>query len=265
MTTTVDLEQNPAVVRRDWVPDSTPWSVLNQLHDEHVQTLNDLSQISAEYHTLRAKYEMEDDQALEAQQRAYSNGDDATKLPKRTPQGTRTTRLNELMERGKVVQAHLRELVNRIVSTVIQHELDWTDELRQGEYRANEQVKELKAQLAEAQEVAEHTPDLRTWLERTAKNRTGDHLHFGWFSSKPTTDLLTISNEGRSKFNSIPSNALLAEEQGGGIDKEHPSKTTEYDDETLDYSSDEYIDQLDEQLRDHARKRRVGSATPGGM
>ncbi len=181
--------------------------MLNQLHDEHVQTLNDLSQISAEYHTLRAKYEMEDDQALEAQQRAYSNGDDATKLPKRTPQGTRTTRLNELMERGKVVQAHLRELVNRIVSTVIQHELDWTDELRQGEYRANEQVKELKAQLAEAQEVAEHTPDLRTWLERTAKNRTGDHLHFGWFSSKPTTDLLTISNEGRSR--STPYRATL--------------------------------------------------------
>ena len=130
MTTTVDFEQNPAVVRRDWTPAETPWNALNQLHGEHVQTLNDLKQISAEYHALMAKYELEDDQTLEAQAKAYGDGDESPKLPKRTPPGTRQTRLQELSERGKVVQAHLRALVNRIVSTVIEHELEWTDELR---------------------------------------------------------------------------------------------------------------------------------------
>ena len=122
----------------------------------------------------------------------------------------------------------------------------------------------MKSQLAEAEEVASRTPDLRVWLERTAKNRPGFHLQWSWFENKPTTDLLEIANEGRNRFNSAPSYARIAEEQGGDATKE-ARDPGDFEDETLDYTSDTYINQLDEQLQAHARKRRVGSATPGGM
>lgn len=266
--TTVDLEQNPAVVRRDWLPSSTPFDALNELHDEHIATLDDLKQVGAKYRALVAQYEAEDDRALEAQRAAYRNGDDSSKVPKRTPQATRDERLREVNERGQVVQQHLRDLIAEAVASIIEHEGEWCDVLRQDEYEARRRVEQLRRELAQAEAAAAQAPDLRTWIERTARNRPGYHLHWGWFEhKKPTTDLLKIANEGRTRFNSMPSQALKRqlESSGGGVAVDDNKGVPDYSDETVDYSSDEYINTLDEGLREHARKRRAGTSQPGGM
>jgi hypothetical protein len=262
---TVELEQNPAVVRRDWLPSNTPFDALNELHDEHVATLDDIRQITGEYHALLAVYQGEDDRALEAQREAYSAGT-TPKLPKRTPQATRDERLRELNERGSVVQQHLRDLVTEAVATIIAHEQEWGDVLRQEERVARQRVNELRQELAEAERIAARTPDLRTWIERTARNQPGGHLHWGWLEhQRPTTDLLPIANQGVNRGNSIPSQALRHQQESGGGVATDEKGVPDYSDETMDYSSDSYLNQLDESLREHARNRRAGTTTPGGL
>jgi hypothetical protein len=119
----------------------------------------------------------------------------------------------------------------------------------------------LRAELARAEADAMQTPKLRMWIERTAKNRPGYHVHWSALANPPTTDLLKIANEGVNRATSIPSSALRQEE----ATETEAQTPDDYADETLDYSSEAYLSQLDEALRDHAIKRLAGENAPGGM
>lgn len=260
------LEDSPVVVKPNWLPTDTEFPQLNELHEEHIATLADLKDISAQIHTLTAKYELEDDQALEAQRQAYRVGTEP-KIPKRTPQQHRDKALQELTERGLVAQDHLREVASEVITTV-QANLDhWSGVLRSHEEEARDKVQELRAQMEAAQAEADKAPDVRVWLERTAKGRSNPAqlLHFGWFlHEKPTTDLLAITNEGRNRFNSQASAALRQEMAGGGVDPD-VNATPDFSDEVHDYSSPEYQEELERQLQKNVAQRRAGEAGDGTL
>ena len=97
------LEDAPAVVKDDWLPADSEFPELTELATEHRETLADLRDISSAIHALRAKYQAEDDAALEAQRRAYATGEEP-QIPKRTSNQTREKAMQELQERGVVVQ-----------------------------------------------------------------------------------------------------------------------------------------------------------------
>jgi hypothetical protein len=248
--------------------------LLTELHEDHVDTLNDLRRVSADIHAARAAYQQEDDRALEQARQAYSEGKDAP-TPKRTPQIKREEHLRTLEDRAQIVMESLRVLVAEIVQQVQLHEDEWSDQLRTTEAEAAQKVQELRRQLQAAEQEAEQAPDLRNWIQRTAKNLPGNHLHWGWFTSeKPTTDVLKITNEGRSLFNSRPSEALkeeMLQKQGGGL-VDNGDEPTDPEDQTVDYTSESYINQLDDQLRDYVRNRQASetgseasAAEPGGL
>lgn len=266
MTETINriLEDSPVVVKEDWLPADTEFDALNELATEHRETLADLRDISAQIHALRAKYQQEDDAALEAQRRAYATGEDA-QIPKRTANSAREKAMQELSERGLVAQEHLAEVASEVIATC-QANLDaWSDTLRSHEREAQGRVAELRQQLQTVEAEAAQAPDLRVWLERTARGKPGQLVHWGWWQhEKPTQDLLQIANESRSKYNSIASAALRTELNGGGVDTDTTGVPT-YEDEVADYSSPEYQATLERNLQRHVAQRRPGDNTPGGL
>ena len=266
MTETIPriLEDSPAVVKEDWLPADTEFDALTELASEHRDTLADLRDISAQIHSLRARYQQEDDAALEAQRRAYATGEDP-QIPKRTSNAAREKALQELTERGTIAQEHLREVASEVIATVQANIDHWSDVLRGHEAEAQAKVHDLRAQLAAVEAEAAQAPDLRVWLERTARGKPGQLVHWGWWQhEKPTTDLLTIANESRSKYNSQASAALRSELNGGGMDPD-VNGVPDYSDEVGDYASPEYQATLERNLQRHVRDRRAGDAAPGAM
>jgi hypothetical protein len=51
---------------------------------------------------------------------------------------------------------------------------------------------------------------------------------------------------------------------GGGVVEDNPGDP-DFSNETMDYTSDTYLDTLDEGLREHVKQRRAGGAAPGGL
>jgi hypothetical protein len=268
MTTIIEniLEDSPAAQRADFIPPASPFPPLTELYEEHQATLADLREFNAEYHALLASYQLEDDQALEATRVAYAEGKDP-KPGKRTPNTTRELKLAEMKDRGQIIQEHLREVLSDVVTTVQTNLDEWTATLAEGEAEAQRRVHDLREQLQQAEGEAAQSPDLRTWLERVGTGKPPMFLYWGWFvNEKPTTSLLQIANEGRSAFNSRPSQALAQEQdlRGGGeaVDVNH---IPDYAEEVTDYSSQQYQESLSQELKDHIRKRQPNEAAPGAM
>ncbi len=260
------LEDSPVVVKSDWLPQHTEFSELNELQAEHLDTLADLRDISAQIHALRAKYQAEDDQAIEAARQAYASGEDA-KPVKRTPNQQREKAMTELNERGLVAQEHLRAVCTEVITTTYENLAEWSATLREHEREAQAKVQELRVLIQEAEAQAGQAPDLRVWLERTARGRNNPAqlIHWGWFTNeKPTTDLLSIANQGRNEFNSQASQALKHEMAGGGEDPD-VNAVPDYTDEVHRYDTLAYQEELQRNLQRHVAERRAGDNTPGGL
>jgi len=261
------LANNPAVLRPDWLPADGPFDDLTDAHAAHVVLLQEIEDLQRQRGQLVGKFEQEDEDYQRAQATAYLNGDDPKRLPKRTPQDKRDEQITAVWEQLLSKARVFGELVTRIIRTVKEHEREWCSAIAGDEHAARRRVEQLRQELAAAEAFATTTPKLRLWIERTAKDRPGYHLHWGALANPPTTDLLKIANEGRSAANSIPSQALAAEQtHDPDQEVERVNQVPDYDDEVaVDYSSPEYLATLDRSLREHVKKRRVGSAAPGGM
>jgi phosphopantetheine adenylyltransferase len=238
------FEQNPAVRRKDWLPCDTPFDDLNALHDQHVALLEAQSDIGLERWVLEASYEAEDKGQAKS----------------RTPQSKRADALDAIVDRAKQATLALYQFVEDAVATIQDHESEWCLELLANEQEAADRVEEARQALARAEADVEAAPKLRTWVERTAVDRQGWHLHWGWFGTTPTTDVLTIANEGMVP-NAPPSEALRREREAQDPNAELP----DYSDETHDYDSPDYQQELDRTIGGLVRGRRPGSATPGGI
>ena len=153
----------------------------------------------------------------------------------------------------------LEDLVARIVATVQEHAGEWCDAVLADEHEARQRVAQSREELARVEQDAARTPKLRHWIERTARIRPGYHVHWGALANPPSTDLLKIANQGRSRANSIPSAELAKQEV------QETNEVPDYEDETLDYSSVSYLNQMDEALRQHAESAIGESATGGNV
>lgn len=264
MTTlpTVDLNNNPALLRDDWLPTDTQFDELNDLAATHRALLEELNELARQRAALKGQFEREDEAQQAALLDAHREGVDQPKLPKRTPPSKREEVLEASREQSRLKIGVLEDLVARIVARVQEREGEWCEVLGGEEREAAQRVEDLRRELEEAIATSQATPKLRMWVERTARNRPGMHLQWSALANPPTTDLLKIANEGRTRGNSIPSMALTKQEvqdAGGEVTPD------DYADETLDYSSEAYLSQLDEALREHAMKRLAGGSAPGGM
>jgi hypothetical protein len=263
------LASNPAVLRPDWLPSDSPFDDLTDAHAAHVALLQEIEDLQRQRGALIGKFEQEDEDYQRAQATAYLDGDDAKRLPRRTPQPKRDEQIRGVWEQLLSKSRVFGELVTRIIATVKEHEREWCSAIAGEEDAARRRVHTLRQELAAAEAFAATTPRLRLWIERTSKDRPGLHHYWGWYVNEvPTTDLLTVANQSLSRATTIPSPALIAAETATDPEKEveRTSQVPGYDDEVaVDYGSPEYIATLDRNLREHAQKRRAGSAVPGGL
>jgi hypothetical protein len=264
MTTlpTVALNDNPAVLDHTWLPHDTQFEELNDLAVAHRALIEELNELSRERARLRGKHEQEDQDREQAVIQAHRAGE-SEPPDKRTASAKREASLEASREQSRLKVKILEDLVARIVATIQEREREWMQSILEDEHRARQRVSDLRAELAKAEQVFEQTPKLRMWIERTALNRPGRHIQWRYLATPPTTDLLKIANEGRSPANSIPSPALTKEATTPLNDRD--PKPEDYADETLDYSSEAYLSQLDEALRNHAKKRLAGESAPGAL
>jgi hypothetical protein len=268
MTTlpTVSLDHNPAVLDATWLPNDSPFDELTDLAVAHVALLEELNEQARQRAALRGKFSHEDElreaQVVQAHRRGMDEPPD-----RRTPQHKRDEQMQRLVDQTRMKMHVLEDLVARIVSVIQNHENEWVQSMLEEEHGTRQRVLDLRAELAEAERLAAETPKLRMWIERTAKNQPGRHLQWRYLANPPTTDLLKIANEGRSRANSIPSQHMSQDlaRTGGTVVDDHDPKPEDYADETVDYSSHTYLSQLDEALRDHATKRLAGESAPGAL
>ena len=264
------LPNSPAASKPGFLPHNSPFPELTELAEEYEATLQDIKNTTAEYCALKATYEREDDSVIEHYRTSFQNGDDEAKPPKRTPQNTREVNLQAILDRGQVVKEHLEALLEDMVSTCQEHYSDWTATLQAGEDEAKGKVRDLREQLAEAEAEAERAPSLRVWLERVATKPPSFWQTWYWFEhteETTPTDILTVSNLGRNPYNSQASAALkkeMQEREGGGL-VDDGGDPTDPEDQSVDYSSQEYEESLSAEIRHHLQSRRSGEATPGGM
>lgn len=232
--------RSPAVRRADWLATGTQFEELNELHAEHQALRAEMAEKRQAVAELEQRYEAEDE----------SGG-------KRTPASKRADTLGEARHEAAQLAARLKQFIADAIATVQEHEDEWCEVLREQEAEGRRRVEEARRAYLQAKAEAEQAPDLRVWIERTATAEPVRLINWGWFGNKPSSDTLAIANRGFE--HNPPSQNLMRERQiasngpgsGGVVDGDMP----DFGEDVADYSSEEAIAKLPEDVREAYRKR----------
>jgi hypothetical protein len=192
------LENNPALSREDWAPDSAPWPELLEVREQHLRLLRQVWECGDAVRELRRRYEAEDEARQDALKASFRNGA-AEPLPPATPRAEREAALSELTEKVEAARKAFVDFLNEAFAIIKAHAPSWLASLEQRAEDADAMRDKARQMLREADVLEVEGQQLATWVLRAAKGNSGDQVAWGHINVPVTPreeiDWATIAGE----------------------------------------------------------------------
>ena len=183
------LEDNPALLKQDWLPEDPPWSDLGEIRDEQLWYLERLSEAMAATHAVMSKFRQEDAERAEAAKRAVHNGGSKKDLPKVTLQAERERQMGEAAEQHTAVLAAFAEFLRNSTNAISESIPDRLDDLKVEREEADAKILATRQALADAEVEKAKLDQLEMWLVKHRGGARGQITAFG-DTSTPTPAVL---------------------------------------------------------------------------
>ena len=179
------LDNQPALQRRDWLPDGV-FPEVDALREEHHAHIDECIAAGQSCSDLRESYEQED----RARAEALRTGDD---VPTMTSSADRQDALGLAEAERKAAVTRFGEFAQRAIATFSRMEDEWRQRLNQRVADAEQKRQEAQALLAQAEAEMSKAARVAKWVDRMVKPRGGRYMsapkEFGTLPG-PTLDRL---------------------------------------------------------------------------
>ena len=181
------MEDNPALLQRDWLPEEPIWSELRELRDQHVWFLDRLAEVMAASHEIMNKFRAEDvERAAAAKRRVL---DPNTTMPKVTPQPARDKAMGEAAEEHGAVLAALAEFLRNSTDQIAACLPQWLDDLRVEHEEANKKIAAAQQMVADAEVENARLTQMEMWLSKHRDGANGRITAWGE-TTTPTPEVI---------------------------------------------------------------------------
>jgi hypothetical protein len=160
------LRTTPGLERAEWLEGTGDFiPELGELHEQHVEAIQQMAIARQGVADLRDKFEVED----EALQNAHRTG---AKLPAMTPEEERQKLLKDARAKSRVARETFIEVVLRAVATIREKSGDWLADLESADSKADKKVREARKVLAEAELASARANRIAMWVRKSALPHT---------------------------------------------------------------------------------------------
>lgn len=171
------LENNPALLDPDWLPDEQAWPELAELRREHVRLLGIARDAAESYSAVLARHESEDGARSDAMRQAFlSGGDHEDEAP---DQEARAAEVNEARVRAEAATDALVEFLTGAIAELQERAPQLYAELDGLALAAEAKREEAARLLAEAERHVGEQARRRFWLDRISGVSALGHFPFG--------------------------------------------------------------------------------------
>jgi hypothetical protein len=185
------LQEELALVRRDFFPAAEEWPAFADYHDEHLRLLDLRAEMTTAYGDLRRAFEQEEEQRGEALSSAFLSGG---KEPKRktTPPEAQEAQLKEGWLRVEAANDALVAFLQKALAEVRERDGELYGELQERVTAAEEKRAEAQRLLDEADLLVRGMRRQQLWLDRTMGRTALGHLPYGLTEVPPPPEELDL-------------------------------------------------------------------------
>lgn len=172
------LQEELALVRRDFFPTDEEWPAFAGYQGEHLRLLDLRAEIATAYGDLRRKFEHEEEERAEALSSAFLSGGEA-EAGETTPPEEREAQLKEAWLRVEAANDALVAFLQKALAEIKARDADFYGELQERQTAAEAKRAEAQRLLAEADLLVAGTRKQHLWLDRTTGRNVLGHYPYG--------------------------------------------------------------------------------------
>jgi hypothetical protein len=185
------LQDQLALVRRDFFPTGEEWPAFAEYQAEHVRLLDLRAETATVYSDLRRAFEEEEEQRAAALSASFLSGGEET-VTEATPPEEREAQLKEALLRVEAANDALVTFLHKALAEIKENEAELYAELQERATAAEAKRVEAKRLLEEADLLVRGMRRQAHWLDRAAGHNILGHYPYGLMEVPPPPEELDL-------------------------------------------------------------------------